>query len=236
MNFEVPIITGKILNRYKRFLADIELDNGDIITAHTANTGSMNTCWEKNWPALLSYHDNPKRKLKYSLEMTHNGDTWIGVNTAIPNRLGQEAFYNHQISEFQSYNNIKPEVKIGKSRIDLVLYNGEYNSTKDKMFVEIKNVTLLGKNREALFPDAVSERGQKHLEELIDLKLRGYQCAMLYIIQREDVDSFRPAHEIDQKYGELLIKAHNVGVKILPYRCELSQESIKISHKLPFNL
>ena len=177
MDFETTLIPGKILKRYKRFLADIELEDGEVIVAHTANTGSMKTCWEPGWPVLLSHHDNPKRKLKYSLELTHNGDTWIGINTSLPNKVAAEGIQSGVVKELQGYENLKPEAKVGKSRIDILLSNDK----DDLCYVEVKNVTLLGENRVAIFPDAVSTRGQKHLEELTSLVKEGIRSAMLFV-------------------------------------------------------
>ncbi len=232
MNFEAPLVKGKILKRYKRFLADVELESGEVITAHTANTGSMKTCWEPGWNVLLSFHDNPKRKLKYSLELTHNGSTWIGINTSLPNKIAIEGIENGTVKELQGYSTIKPEAKIGKSRIDILLSN----EGADPCYVEVKNVTLLGENAQAIFPDAVSTRGQKHLEELTGLVNEGIRSAMLFVVNREDVESFAPADHIDPTYGELLRKAQSAGVEILAYQCKLSPQGIALTKKLPVYL
>ncbi len=231
MQFDKKIIPGKILKRYKRFLADIELKDGEVITAHTANTGSMKTCWEPGWKVLVSHHDDPKRKLKYSLEMTNNGDTWIGVNTSLPNKLAKEAIENGTIKELQGFENIRPEYKVGKSRIDLLLSKGDY-----KCFVEVKNVTMHGGDDLAVFPDGVTERGQKHLKELITLKKEGHRAVMLFIVQREDVNRFAPAKEIDPIYSDLLKQAFDQGVEILPYQCELNEKGVEVKRLLPFEL
>ena len=240
MKFLTPLKEGTILKRYKRFLADIQLPSGEIITAHTANTGSMKTCWEPGWKAIISFHDNPKRKLKYSLEMTHNGKTWIGINTSLPNKLAKEAIENGLIKELKGYPFIKPEVKTGDSRIDLLLSKEKDADTKkDQFFVEIKNVTLKGDNHQkkaALFPDAVSTRGQKHIQELIRLHKEGYNAALLFIVQREDVDYFAPAKEIDPVYSELLKKANKEGVLILAYQCSMSKEEIIVNRSIPVKL
>ncbi len=232
MDFENTLIPGKILKRYKRFLADIELEDGEVIVAHTANTGSMKTCWEPGWPVLLSHHDNPKRKLKYSLELTHNGDTWIGINTSLPNKVAAEGIQSGVVKELQGYENLKPEAKVGKSRIDILLSNNK----DDLCYVEVKNVTLLGENRAAIFPDAVSTRGQKHLEELTSLVKEGIRSAMLFVVNREDVDTFSPADHIDPDYGRLLREAHDAGVEILAYQCHVGPTGIALKKKLPVKL
>ena len=240
MKFLAPLTEGKILKRYKRFLADIQLSSGEVITAHTANTGSMKTCWEPGWKVLISFHDNPKRKLKYSLEMTHNGQTWIGINTSLPNKLAKEAIENGLIKELKGYPFIKPEVKTGNSRIDLLLSKEkETRSKKDQFFVEVKNVTLKGDDHQknaALFPDAVSVRGQKHIRELIRLHKEGYKTALLFIVQREDVDYFTPAKDIDPLYSSLLKEASTSGVLILAYQCMMSKEGIVVNKSLPVKL
>lgn len=236
MNFEKETFTGKVIKRYKRFFADVELDSGEIITAHTPNTGSMKTCLQPGWKAMVTYEENPKRKLKYTLELTHNGNTWIGVNTHLPNKLAIEAIQKHKIKELEGYESIRPEFKVGESRLDLLLYNGNLKDPQDKCFVEIKNVTLLGDKKKALFPDSVSTRGQKHLKELISLKKEGYRACMLYIVQRKDVNSFSPAKEIDPKYSNLLLEADKCGVEILVYQCSISEKKIEIQKSLPYKL
>ena len=240
MKFLAPLTEGKILKRYKRFLADIQLSSGEVITAHTANTGSMKTCWEPGWKVLISFHDNPKRKLKYSLEMTHNGQTWIGINTSLPNKLAKEAIENGLIKELKGYPFIKPEVKTGNSRIDLLLSKEkETPSKEDQFFVEVKNVTLKGDDHQknaALFPDAVSVRGQKHIRELIRLHKEGYKTALLFIVQREDVDYFTPAKDIDPLYSSLLKEAAASGVLILAYQCTMSKKEIVVNKSLPVKL
>lgn len=233
MQFETQLIQGKILKRYKRFLADIELPTKEIIVAHTANTGSMKTCWEPGWPVQLSFHDNPKRKLKYSLEMIHNSKTWIGINTGLANKLAIESITEQRIPELTGYKLVRPEVSVGKSRLDIKLEN---HPTQKDCFVEVKNVTLLGENNTALFPDAVSERGQKHLEELMDLKTKGFRCSMFYVVQRMDVNSFSPAKDIDPKYAMLLREAKKAGVEILAYQYEVSETGIKLSKNLKVEL
>lgn len=244
MNFEQPIVRGKILKRYKRFLADVELyedfneyKKGEVITAHTANTGSMKTCWEPNWDIAMSFHDNPKRKLKFSLEMTHNGNTWIGINTGLPNKISVEAIKDGTIKELQGYEGIKPEIKIGQSRIDILLYDGKsHKETTRKCFVEVKNVTMLGEDDAAIFPDSVSERGQKHLRELMEIKANGDRACMLYIIQREDIKYFSPAEDIDPEYARLLREAHKKGVEVLAYMCSVTPEGVNVKKPIEIRL
>jgi sugar fermentation stimulation protein A len=240
MKFKQKLITGKILKRYKRFLADVELredafghKKGEIITAHTANTGSMTTCWEPGWKVALSYHDNPARKLKFSLELTHNGNTWIGVNTSLTNKLVHEALQSNLVPKLKGYQHIKPEVKVGDSRIDFILYNGDtLKAAQEKCYIEVKNVTLLAEENVVSFPDGVSTRGQKHLRELMELKKQGHRACMFYVVQREDCKSFRPANEIDPEYARLLKEAKDAGVEIFCYKCEMKKNKVEIKEKL----
>jgi sugar fermentation stimulation protein A len=231
MKFKTKLIEGRFLKRYKRFFADIEITHFDgkkeIVVSHTANTGSMKTCIGENWRAMLSYHDDPKRKLKYSLEMTSNEKTWIGINTSLTNHLAIEAINSGLIPELKGYQNLKPEVKIGDSRIDILLSN----SSDDQCFVEVKNVTLV-ENGNALFPDAVTERGQKHLNELMTLKEKGIRAVMLFIIQREDCSSFSLTNPIDPEYSKLLKKAIYEGVEVLIYQCKVGPLEIIVNKRL----
>ena len=230
MEWASPLLEGNIIKRYKRFLADVQLSEGGIVTAHVANTGSMATCWEPGQRALLSFHDNPQRKLKYSLEMTHNGQTWIGVNTSLPNKLAIEGIDKGVITELQGYETIHREVKTGDSRIDILLEDPSLG----QCYVEVKNVTMKGPDGLCLFPDAVSTRGQKHLRRLTQLKEQAFRSAILFIVQREDTHTFTPAEEIDPSYAQLLRKAFDRGVEILVYQCHLSPEEIKVRAPLPF--
>ena len=228
MKFKNKLIEGKFIKRYKRFFADV-LINNEIVVAHNANTGTMKTCLGENWPVLVSFHDSPTRKLKYSLEMIHNKKSWIGINTSSTNRLAIEAIQNGIIKELQSYQQLKPEVKIGESRIDILLSN----SDDDLCYVEVKNVTLINDHQQCLFPDAVTERGQKHLRELIELKKFGHRAVMLFIVQREDCDSFLIENEIDPTYSSLLKTAIASGVELLVYQCQLNPTEIVVHKKLP---
>lgn len=231
MKWETPLKEAILLKRYKRFLADIQIGD-EVITAHVPNTGSMTSCWEPSWKCAVSRSDNPNRKMPYTLEFTHNGDSWIGVNTANANKLAHNWIKNGLIPELKGYAAITPEKKIGDSRIDFFLEN---HPTLPPCYVEVKSVTLKLDGL-AQFPDAVSERGQKHLKELIGLKCAGLRAAMLFIVQREDVDLMRPAHSIDKKYGALLKEAHAAGVEILVYQCKMDLNEISFGKSLPFHL
>ena len=233
MKFEKKLIKATIKKRYKRFLADCILENGEEIVAHVPNTGSMKTCWDTDWDVLLSFHDNPKRKLKYTLEMTYNGKSWICVNTGLPNKIVENAILNKEIPELQNYKNLKREVKYGSrnSRIDLLLENDD-----KKTFIEVKNVTMVSEDNFCLFPDAVSSRGKKHLEELIDEVKEGNRAVMFYLVNREDCKKFRPAWEIDSDYANTLITAQKAGVELLVYQTNLNPKSININRKLEIYL
>jgi sugar fermentation stimulation protein A len=229
---------GKILKRYKRFLADIELDSGEVITAHTPNTGSMTGQWEPGWPALVSYHNNPKRKLKYTLEMTHCGSSWIGVNTMVANNLVFKAIVEKKIPEFVHYNVIKKEPKVDSGRLDLLLALElqDQDSPENLCYVEIKSVTLKQEPNVALFPDAVTQRGQKHLLELMKLKKQGFKTVLFFLLLREDVTSFSPAFTVDPDYAKLLQQANQQGVEILAYQCQLNEKKIVLKQKIPVEL
>lgn len=228
MKFTTPLHEGLFLKRYKRFFADIQMGS-EIVVAHTANTGSMKGCLGQQWPVRMSFHDSPTRKLKYSFEMIHNGKTWIGINTSLTNRLAIEGIESGVIKELQGYSSLKPEAKIGQSRIDILLSNGE----SDLCYVEVKNVTLVNEEGQCLFPDAVTERGHKHLQELLELKKKGIRTVMLFIVQREDCDSFKVEQDIDKVYCQMLKDVINEGVEVLVYQCLLSPEEIKVDRRLP---
>ena len=228
MRFEPKLIKSTIKKRYKRFLSDIILPNGDEITAHVPNTGSMKTCWDEGWEVFISKSDNPKRKLQYTLELTHSPTGLICVNTGLTNKIVKEALENNNISEFEDYHNIKPEKKVLDSRIDFYLTHDELVDC----YIEVKNVTLLGEENQALFPDSVSTRGQKHLKDLIELKKQGNRAVMLYVINRENIKSFSPAEDIDPTYASLLKEAKDSGVEVLAYATKISPEEIYLNNKV----
>ncbi len=231
MKWDRPLTEAILVKRYKRFLADVSIKQ-ETFTVHVPNTGSMTSCWAPEWRCALSKSDNPARKMAHTLELTHNGETWIGVNTANANKLAHLWIKQGWIPELTGYPLIQPEKKIGNSRIDFYL-DGHENLPS--CYVEVKSVTLKHEGM-AQFPDSVSERGQKHLIELMDLKKQGHRAAMLYIVQREDVKEMRPAHSIDKKYGELLKQAHAAGVEIFVYQCRIDINEIGFGNSLPFTL
>lgn len=228
MKFDNPYF-GVITDRYKRFLSDITLDSGDEVNAHVPNTGAMTTCWDKNWKVLLSKSDNPKRKLAYTLELTHNGSTWICVNTSRTNKLAQEALENNVIKELIGYKTLKAEAKIYDSRLDFFLSDHE---TLSDVYVEVKNVTLLGPNDFALFPDSKSTRAQKHINDLVKIKESGLRAVMLYVVNREDVHLFSVAKEIDPIYAQLVKEAKEKGVEFLAYQAKITDSEIYIDKKI----
>jgi len=229
MIFEKPLIPGRLIRRYKRFLADIELETGEVITAHCPNSGSMLTCNIPGREVLLSFHDNPNRKYAHTWEMVRVSLIWVGINTQIPNRLVYETILDGQIPEFIEYTKVQKEKKVGQhSRLDLMLSND-----KETCYVEIKNVTLV-ENDVALFPDAVTVRGTRHLMELMKLREQGHRAVIFFLIQREDARLVAPADKIDAKYGETLRQAFANGVEILPYQAVVSPQEIRIKQKLDF--
>ncbi len=222
------LIPGSLRKRYKRFLADVELDSGEIVTAHCPNTGPMTGVCELGAPVMLSKSDNPKRKLAYTWEMIqlHTPEpTWVGVNTALPNRVIKAMLLAKQIPELANhYDTVRPEVRYGtanKSRIDFLL-TGEGRSP---LYVEVKNTTWT-KGDLALFPDTETTRGQKHLQELIDI-VPAAKAVMLYFINRGDCTRFAPGDSKDPKYGELFRQAIAAGIQILPCRFAVSPEGIR---------
>lgn len=230
MIWETPLKEAILKKRYKRFLADVLVD-GELITAHVPNTGSMTSCWEPDWRCAVSLSPNPNRKLPYTLELTHNGESWIGVNTANANKLVKSWLTERKLPELAAYTTVIPEKKIGDSRVDFYLEGAGLPAC----YVEVKNVTLKLDGL-AQFPDAVSERGQKHLRELTELKKKGFRSVMLFVVQREDVSAFAPAFGIDSKYSQLLRTAHEAGVEILVYQCRMDTKELKLGKSLPFSL
>ncbi len=223
-----PLIEGTLRSRYKRFFADIELETGEVVTAHCPNTGPMTGVCHIGGRVLVSYSSNPKRKLAYTWELAEVRDTvptWAGANTALPNRVVKAMLEAKQIPELGDYSTIRPEVRYGgdgKSRIDFVI-SGEKNAVPT--YIEVKNTTW-AKGTLALFPDTVTTRGQKHLKELAAL-IPQAQAVMLYFINRGDCTEFSPGDEADPTYGVLLRQAMAKGVKVLPCRFEVTPAGLR---------
>jgi len=202
-------IFGKFLKRYKRFLVDVELENGEIVTAHCTNTGSLKSCLIEKAPVVITESNNKKRKTRYTWEMIDVGSCWVGVNTQRANEIAFELLKENKIPQYQNLDIIKREVKFDASRFDIYAERG-----KEKIFIEVKNVTYRDGNF-ALFPDAKTKRGQKHIEQLLKAKSEGYMAALFFIIQRDDVKKFKPAENIDPDYAKLLKQAKE-DIEILP--------------------
>ncbi|QBG48630.1 DNA/RNA nuclease SfsA [Verrucomicrobia bacterium S94] len=221
-------IQGTLIKRYKRFLADVKLDDGTVITAHCPNTGRMTTCAEPGYRVVLSDSENPKRKYRYTWELAHNGDCWICVNTGRANEMAFEAVSEGRIPELTGYEEVVRERKFGNSRFDLFLKTGD-----NLCYVEVKSVTLLADDGRYAFPDAVTERGRKHLNELIEVVKAGHRAAMLFVISRSDGSGFRAAHEIDPAYAEMLKIAAGNGVELHAWQADLSPEAIRLNQAVP---
>jgi sugar fermentation stimulation protein A len=233
MNFDQKLLPGILRRRYQRFLAEIELETGELITAHCPNTGSMRGLAEPGLRVYISRSTNPQRKLGYTLELVDASTSLVGVHTGRANRIAKEAIAEERISQLLGYEAIRQEVRYGQnSRIDLLLENP---ATRQCCYVEIKSVTLREKQA-ALFPDAVTTRGAKHLDELAKVRSHNRRAIMFYLVQREDCEYFSPADSIDPLYGEKLRAAIEKGVEIVAYCCQLSSEGIQVKQPLPVRL
>lgn len=222
------LIKARLIKRYKRFLADVELVDGTVITVHCPNSGSMMGCAVPGSTVFLSTSQNMKRKFPHTWEMAIVNDVMVGLNTGLPNKLVYEAIQNGVITELQGYTTIRPEVPYGEhSRIDLLL-----EEAASRCFVEVKNVTLV-ENNKAFFPDAVTERGQKHLHELMRVVREGDRGVIFFTVQRRDAECVSPADAIDPEYGRLLRLALQNGVEALAYRAEVTELEIILKERLP---
>lgn len=220
--------TGTLIKRYKRFLADIELENNEILTVHCPNSGSMRGCSKPGSPVIISYSDNPKRKYAWTLEMVQVGDIWVGVNTARTNKIVHEALTRGIIDKWGKILSIRTEVRVSeKSRLDFLL-----ETAAGQVYLEVKNCSL-AKNGTAMFPDAITSRGTRHLAELARLAGQGFHCAVLFCIQRGDATQFAPAVEIDPVYSKTLAAVRKEGVEILAYQARVSPDEIVLSDRLP---
>lgn len=254
MRFDPPLVQGTFLRRYKRFFLDAVLDSGEEVTAHCPNTGSLKGCLEEGAKVLLEPASNPARKLRWTWKMVRLDRSWVGVDTGVANPLVHEAIEAGAIPELSGYDRILTEVKYGKdgrSRIDLLLSKGGTPATKGKgkarvlyegderVYVEVKNTTLVedrDDGRVAAFPDAVTERGRKHLHELMDVVAQGHRAAMVYSIQRDDCRAFVPAVDIDPAYCETLAEAVAAGVEAYALGANITPEGVELTRRLPVEL
>ena len=231
MKFENKLISGQFIKRYKRFFVDIKIKKGKI-TAHCPNTGSMFGLLKKGNKVWLSKSNNLKRKLKYTLQIIEDKKSKVGVNTHLTNKIVLHALKNNLIKGFNKGIEIKPETKFGSNtRFDFLIINKNY-----KAFIEVKNVTLCRKKGIAEFPDAVTSRGLKHINELLKARKKGFKIFILYLIQRDDCNFFKIAKDIDPEYSNSLTKAVKKKLNILCYDCKFSSKGIKLNRKINFKI
>ena len=231
MNFENKLISGLFIKRYKRFFVDIKLKN-KIVTAHCANSGSMIGLLNKDNKVWITEAANKKRKLKYTLQIIEENRSKVGVNTHLTNKIVNHALENNLIEGFSNKIKIKSEQVFGtNTRFDFFLEDGNIKS-----FLEVKNVTLKRNASTAEFPDSVTSRGTKHLNELINVTKKGFNAYLLFVIQREDCDKFKIAKDIDPIYAKTLLKAVKNNVKILCYDCKFSSKGIILNKKIKFHI
>ena len=227
MKFTKRLIKGKLIKRYKRFFADINL-NKEIITAHCPNTGSMMGLLDQNNEVWISKNNDPKRKLKYTLEIIKTKDNLVGVNTHLANKIVYEGLSNNLINEFMNSESIKPEVYYNKNtRFDFLV-----NKNNQNHFIEVKNVTLFRTNNISEFPDAVTSRGSKHIKTLIEATEKGYKSYVLFLVQIQNIENFQIAKDIDKIYYKNYLLAKKDGVQFLAYKCNIDTNSITIEKKL----
>jgi len=227
MEFTKSLIKGKLIKRYKRFFADVKLDK-EVVVAHCPNTGSMKGLLDENNEVYLSKNNDPKRKLKYGLELIKAHKNLVGVNTHMANKIVNHGLANNLIKELKNNDLIKPEVFFNKeTRFDFLV-----EKNKQKSFVEVKNVTLFRDKKTAEFPDTITTRGSKHLLTLIDAIKKGYKSYLLYLVQIENMENFKIAKDIDSEYYKNYLIAKKAGVNFLAYRCKITTKEIKIEKKL----
>lgn len=227
MKLPEPLLAGTFQRRYKRFFADIELPDGTVVTAHTPNTGSMKQCAVAGYDVLISANDNPKRKLKYTLELIRVGDFWVDTHTQRTNRVVEEALRNGWIKGLEGYQ-VTPEYRFGDSRIDFFL-----EKENEKVLLEVKNVTLCYNGTTACFPDAVTTRGQKHLRELAEAVKQGYRAVIFFLVQRGEATDFSPADDIDPEYGRLLRQVTSEGVEAIACKTIVSMTDNRVGEQIP---
>ena len=231
MNFENKLIAGRLIKRYKRFFVDVKIKN-KTITAHCPNTGSMYGLLKKGNKVWVTKSDNPNRKLKYTLQIIEDKKSKVGVNTHLTNKIVHHALENNLIREFDKKIQVKPETKFGtNTRFDFLI-----TQKKFKAFIEVKNVTLSRIKNLAEFPDAITSRGLKHINELLKASNMGYKIFILYLIQRDDCKLFKIAEDVDPEYSNSLIKAVKKKLNILCYDCKFLTKGIKLNKKVKFKI
>ena len=227
MEFTKSLIKGKLVKRYKRFFADIKV-NKKIVIAHCPNTGSMEGLLDINNEVWISKSDNPKRKLKYTLEIIKVKKNLVGVNTHLANKIVHHGLLNNLMNELKNSQLVKPEVFFNaNTRFDFLV-----EKSKKKIFVEVKNTTLFRDRKIAEFPDAITTRGSKHLKTLIDAIKKGYKSYILFLVQIQGMEYFRIAKDIDKEYYKNYLIAKKSGVNFLAYRCNINPKGIKIEKKI----
>ncbi|MEL0638542.1 DNA/RNA nuclease SfsA [Marinomonas sp. TI.3.20] len=234
MKFPTKLLEGRLIKRYKRFLSDIELSTGEVIVAHCPNTGSMKRCQQDNARVWVSESNNPKRKLAYTWELVEIDEQYLAcINTGYPNKLVGEAIANGVVSELTGYAEQKAEVKYGEnSRIDWLLTGDDGR----KCYVEVKNVTLLEEDGQGYFPDAVTERGRKHLYELASMVEEGHRAVMFFCVSHTGIDSVTPAAHIDPKYAQAFVEVVERGVEVIAYQVAIDPQGMLVTHSVPVKM
>ncbi len=223
-------IKGRFLRRYKRFLVDVELADGQVAVAHCTNTGSLKSCLVPGADVVLSVSDNPNRKTRYTWEMIKINGSWVGINTNMANEIAYEVLRQERLKEFSGLTQLRREVKFDQSRFDIYAQRGD-----EKIFIEVKNVTYKDGDF-ARFPDAITTRGQKHIDQLLKAQAQGYRVALFFVVQRVDVKLFAPAWDIDPVYSHKLQEAHKKGVEIYPLQIRITPEGWDLVRVMDFDL
>lgn len=229
MQYSQPLVQGKLIKRYKRFLADIALADGSVVVAHCANTGAMTGCAEPGATVWLSKSDDPKRKTNYSWQLTTNNNVLVGINTAWANKLVFEAINQRVIKELIGFDEVVNEPKVPHGRLDFLLKK----SNEPELYIEVKSVTLAGEDGVGYFPDAVSQRATKHLAEMVKLIKQGYRCCLFFCVQRGDFTHISPADHIDKNFGIALRDAVSQGLEVLAYQANVSPKEIRLTQPIP---
>ena len=231
MNFEKTLISGELIKRYKRFFVDVKINN-KVITAHCPNTGSMMGLLDNGNKVWLSKTDNSNRKLKYTLQIIESQKSKVGVNTHLTNKIVLESLKNNLVNKLKNYERIQQEVKFGNNtRFDFLI-----SKNKKKTFIEVKNVTLSRKKGIAEFPDSITTRGRKHINELLKAGNKGYKIYLLFVIQRDDCNKFKIASDIDAEYWKVITKAVKKNLNILCYDCKISPKGIKLNREIKLEM